>query len=142
MLILDSQTLQIIKFYNSYLNIYFINSARSSIAYIQDQKVWFMFRSRSGFYLIQFNDSYDIEKSILLSSTTIIDSSLYGQGHSISIFKNGRVYNSYVWTLSFDFIPYAQITTFSIPSLDVDPPWFYNTYTPIELDDVRKCSNH
>ena len=139
MLILDSQTLQIIKFYNAYKNISFVNSAGSSIAYIQDEKVWFIFKTRSGFYLIQFNDSYDIEKSILLSSTTIFDSSLNGQGNSISRFKNGRVYNSYVWILSFDFIPYAQITTFSIPSLDVDPPWLYNTYTPIDLDDVRKC---
>ena len=137
---LDSQTLQTIRIYRSYDYSSFTNSVGHAIVYKINDYIMFLFSFQSGYYLIKLNTSLDIIFVSMLNFTFKLNYSFYMYGNSINRFKNGRAYLSYVIHLNFSFIPYATMTTISIPFNDIGTPWIFNTYSNLKLTDVSKIS--
>ena len=136
MLILDSETFQIIRIYKWYDHSSFINNAGSTIAYNKDQNVWFLFSFLHGYYFVLFNSSYDIEKATMFYLTVKLDFSSHRYFYSIINFKHGKVYLSFAMNLLLGINPYSTMSILSIPTDDIDTSWFNNIYSKEEILDV------
>ena len=136
MLILDSQTFQIIRIYKWYGYNIFLNNVGSTTAYNEDQNIWFLFSYQYGYYFILFNSSYNIEKGIIFDFAVKLEFISNRYFNSRSRFKNGKVYLSFNINIHLGNDPYKTMTIFSIPTNDIDTSWSNDIYSKVKNLDV------